>query len=216
MTTRWTLLLACALLAGCPRKTTTDNDLAAVDQPVEAPEAPEVEGRPAPTVSKNVWQDLSLTALNGAPVDVAALQGKAAVVVNVASKCGFTPQYEGLQAMYEELKDQGFEIIGVPCNQFLGQEPGDAEQIASFCQENYGVSFQMLEKQKVNGPERSELYARLVGSEVGGGEDIGWNFEKFVIDRNGQVVARFASKVTPDDEAFRAAVQKAIGSTATP
>jgi glutathione peroxidase len=117
-----------------------------------------------------------------------------------------TPQYQALQALYDAHKDQGLVVIGVPCNQFAGQEPGDAEQIASFCSATYGVTFPLLEKQDVNGPDRSALYRWLVESPAGGGADIEWNFAKFVVDRDGRVVARFAPTVAPDAPALVAAL----------
>ena len=115
------------------------------------------------------WESLSLVGLDGAPFDTAQLTQKVVLIVNVASKCGLTPQYKTLQALYDANKNKDFVILGVPCNQFLGQEPGDSEQIARFCSMNYGVSFPLLEKQEVNGGGRSPLYQTLVESEAGGG-----------------------------------------------
>jgi glutathione peroxidase len=154
--------------------------------------------------------NLPLTAIDGAPFDASSLQGKVVVFVNVASKCGFTPQYDALQAVYEAHRDAGLVIVGVPSNQFAGQEPGTAEEIVTFCRANYGVTFPLLEKQKVNGGGRSPLYRWLVDSEVGGGKKIGWNFEKFVVSRDGAVVARFSSSTTPDDPAVIAAIEAAL------
>ena len=153
--------------------------LIALGGPAQAGDAP------SPKEATMAWSDLSLTSLDGTPLAADALAGKVVLFVNVASRCGYTSQYKGLQALYEARKDDGLVIVGVPCNQFGGQEPGSAEEIVSFCQQNFGVSFPLLEKQKVNGPKRSELYQRLVASEVGAGGDVRWNFEKFVVDPSG-------------------------------
>jgi glutathione peroxidase len=154
--------------------------------------------------------DMDLVRLDGAPLDKAVLDGKVVLFVNVASKCGFTPQYEGLQALHDTYAARGFTVVGVPCNQFGGQEPGSAQEIASFCQENYGVRFPMLEKQKVNGKERSPLYDWLVDSPAGEGKKIGWNFEKFLVGRDGTVLARWPSRVAPQDAAITGAIEKAL------
>ena len=146
---------------------------------------------------------MQLCALDGTPLDPASYRGKTLLVVNVASRCGFTPQYHGLVALHRELMEQGGAVIGVPCNQFGGQEPGTPAEIQTFCQSTYGVDFPLLEKQDVNGPGRSPLYRYLVDSEVGGGTDIQWNFEKFVLAPDGAVRARFAPTVAPEDGALR-------------
>ncbi len=163
-----------------------------------------------PQVEQQAMASLNLMSLDGTPFDMTELSGKVVLVVNVASKCGFTPQYEGLQRLHEEKAKDGLVIVGVPCNQFGGQEPGQAEEIASFCRINYGVSFPILEKQDVNGTARSPLYQWLVDSDVGGGKKVRWNFEKFLVDRQGSVVERYSSRVAPDDADFRAAVEKAL------
>ena len=151
---------------------------------------------------------LSLTRLDGTPQP--SLAGKVVLFVNVASRCGYTPQYEGLQKLFLELEPRGFTIVGTPCNQFLSQEPGSPEEIATFCKLNYGVTFPLLEKQEVNGRGRSPLYQYLIYSPAGGGTDIGWNFEKFVVGKDGTVRARFPSKVTPDAPELRAAIEAAL------
>jgi len=158
---------------------------------------------PEPVVSIS---DIALTALDGTPLPADTLTGKAVVFVNVASRCGFTPQYEGLQALHEARKDEGVVLVGVPCNQFGAQEPGSSEDIASFCKLNYGVSFPLLAKQAVNGPKRSALYAALIGD----GKDVAWNFEKFVVGRDGRVVGRFGSATTPDSAELKAAIDQAL------
>ena len=154
---------------------------------------------------------LNLVKLDGTAMPAAELAGKVVLFVNVASKCGYTPQYEGLEALYKELAPRGLVIVGVPCNQFAGQEPGKAEEIATFCRMNYGVTFPLLEKQEVNGAGRSELYQFLVGSEAGGGKNIGWNFEKFLVNRDGKVVGRYSSKVTPEAPELSTAIEAALG-----
>lgn len=153
-----------------------------------------------------------LTALSGQPLPDATLAGKVVLFVNVASQCGYTPQYEGLQALWTEFKGRGLVIVGVPCNQFGGQEPGTATEIQSFCKLNYGVDFPLLEKQDVNGAGRSALYQRLVSSQAGGGKDIRWNFEKFLVGRDGAVLARFPSSVAPGSPELRTAIEAALAS----
>ena len=134
-----------------------------------------------------------LTALSGEKIQNEQLSQKVILFVNVASKCGYTKQYTALQSLYEQYKDKGLEIIGVPCNQFGGQEPGSAEEIQTFCKKNYGVSFPLLEKQDVNGANRSPLYQQLIKD----GADIRWNFEKILVNTAGEVVQRFPSSTDP-------------------
>jgi glutathione peroxidase-family protein len=160
--------------------------------------------------------EVSMTAIDGAPFGADKLAGKVVLFVNVASKCGYTQQYEALQAVYDRFHAQGLEIVGVPCNQFAGQEPGSPEEIVTFCRQNYGVTFPLLEKQDVNGSGRSPLYRWLVASEAGGGSDIGWNFEKFLVARDGRVLGRFTSKVKPDDPQLVGAIERALAATAAP
>lgn len=163
-----------------------------------------------PAGGPGALDDIPLKRLDGAPFPRSEIEGKVVLFVNVASKCGLTPQYEGLVELYHRLKDRGLVVVGAPCNQFLGQEPGSAEQIATFCSTTYGVDFPLLEKQDVNGAGRSPLYQYLVGSPAGRGEDISWNFEKFVVGRDGQVLARFAPTVKPDAPELAAALEKAL------
>lgn len=134
--------------------------------------------------------------------------GKVLLVVNVASKCGYTKQYEGLQKIYNKYKDRGFEILAFPCNDFGGQEPGTIEEIQDFCKTNYNVSFTLFDKVKVLGGDRSALYAKLINFEPAG--DISWNFEKFLIDKNGNVVGRYKSKVKPESEEMTSAIEKLL------
>jgi glutathione peroxidase len=152
----------------------------------------------------------TLTRLDGSPLPAEALQGKAVLYVNVASECGYTGQYAGLQALSERFAARGLVVVGVPCNQFGGQEPGSAEQIQSFCKLNYGVDFPLLEKQDVNGAGRSALYQWLVAADPTAAGDLRWNFEKFLVGPDGAVRGRFPSKVKPDDPALVAAIEAAL------
>lgn len=141
-----------------------------------------------------------MNSLDGKPVELAKYQGKVVLIVNVASECGLTPQYEQLQALHEKYKDQGLAIIGVPCNQFGMQEPGSAAEIQQFCKQNYGVTFDLLEKVDVNGANACDLYKHLTGlnTKPKGAGKISWNFEKFLLNREGEVVARFEPRTAPD------------------
>ncbi|WP_324783302.1 glutathione peroxidase [Streptomyces sp. H51] len=144
--------------------------------------------------------DVEIGALQGGSADLARYKGQVVLVVNVASKCGLTPQYGGLERLHERYAGQGFTVLGVPCNQFMGQEPGSADEIAEFCSATYGVTFPMTEKVEVNGEGRHALYDRLVGfaDAEGHSGDIRWNFEKFLIGRDGEVAARFSPRTEPD------------------
>jgi glutathione peroxidase len=140
--------------------------------------------------------------IDGSENILAPLRGRVTLAVNVASKCGYTPQYAGLEELYRELKQQNFAVVGFPCNQFGAQEPGTALEIQSFCSLNYGVSFPLAAKIDVNGSHRHPLYAWLTAKENGFPGDIGWNFEKFLIDRGGRLVCRYPSGTKPTDPAF--------------
>jgi len=148
----------------------------------------------------------ALMQLDGTPMPTSELDGKVVLVVNVASKCGLTPQYEQLQAVHEKYKDQGLVVLGAPCNQFGSQEPGGPEEIQSFCKMNYGVTFSLLEKQNVNGKNRSPLYKFLIRR----GTPVLWNFEKFLIGRDGKVITRFRSVTAPDSKKMIKAVETAL------
>jgi len=152
--------------------------------------------------------------IEGNPVNLADYQGKVILMINVASKCGHTKQYAGLEAMYKKYKDQGLVLLGFPANNFGGQEPGSDEEIATFCKKNYGVTFPLFSKISVKGEDKAPLYKYLTEEETNPGfaGEVKWNFEKFLIDRNGKVVARFVSKVQPDSEELVAAVEKALAS----
>jgi glutathione peroxidase len=145
--------------------------------------------------------EVPVTAADGSPADLSAHKGKVLLVVNVASKCGFTPQYEGLEALQRKYTDRGFTVVGFPCNQFGAQEPGDAEEIASFCKLTYDVSFPLMGKIDVNGPRAAPIYQHLKKEAPGllGSEGIKWNFTKFLVDRSGKVVKRYAPQTKPDD-----------------
>jgi len=143
--------------------------------------------------------DFKVDALDGSPDLLAALRGKVLLAVNVASRCGLTPQYTDLEGLHEELADQGFAVVGFPCNQFGAQEPGSADQIRSFCSTTYGVTFPLSAKLEVNGAGRHALYAWLTDPANGHAGDIEWNFEKFLIGRDGRVVNRYAPAVKPRD-----------------
>ena len=144
--------------------------------------------------------DPPLHSLDGAPTSLDAYRGKALLVVNVASKCGLTPQYEGLERLQKTYGDKGFTVLGFPCNQFGGQEPGSSEEIATFCSATYGVSFPMFEKIDVNGDHRHPVYEELTAVSDADGEagDIQWNFEKFLVSEDGEIVQRFRPMVDPE------------------
>ncbi len=156
--------------------------------------------------------EIKLNDINGKPTSLKAYAGKVVLLVNVASKCGNTPQYKGLEAMYEKYKDKGFVIVGVPCNDFGAQEPGSAEEIVKFCTDNYQVTFPLMAKIHVKGPEQHPLYAALTGDkEIPGPKgDIDWNFAKFVIGRDGQVIKRFGNRVQPENADLVQTVETAL------
>jgi len=157
--------------------------------------------------------DVQIADLQGKPLDLDQFRGSAALVVNVASRCGMTPQYAVLEEMHERYAGRGFSVLGVPCNQFGGQEPGTADEIAEFCSATYGVTFPMTEKVEVNGADRHPLYGLLVDQPDGEGYtgDVRWNFEKFLIGRDGKVAARFKPQMDPEAAEVVAALETAIG-----
>jgi glutathione peroxidase len=164
----------------------------------------------APEGGPSGLAELTLRKLDGTPFEAEAVAGKVVLFVNVASRCGLTPQYEQLVQVHHRFRDRGFLVVGAPCNQFLGQEPGSADDIAAFCSATYGVDFPLLDKQDVNGAGRSPLYQWLIGSAAGGGADIAWNFEKFLVGRDGSVLKRFSPKVVPDAPEVIAAIEAAL------
>ncbi len=155
--------------------------------------------------------DHKIQALDGSAIDLHDYEGKALLIVNVASKCGLTPQYAGLEKIHEQYADRGFSVLGVPCNQFLGQEPGSAEEIATFCSVTYGVTFPLAEKVDVNGDAQHPLYGELneVVDAEGKAGDVTWNFEKFLVAPGGSV-SRFRPQVEPEDPSLIGAIEAAL------
>ena len=150
--------------------------------------------------------EFTMTSIDGATVPLAGFKGKVALVVNVASRCGYTPQYAGLEAVYRKYKDQGFVVLGFPANNFKGQEPGTNEEILQFCKRTYDVTFPMFAKISVLGEDKAPLYQFLTAE----GGEIPWNFTKFLVDRDGKVIARFDPKIKPDSVDITAAIEKAL------
>ncbi|MBK7227512.1 MAG: glutathione peroxidase [Ignavibacteriales bacterium] len=160
-------------------------------------------------MDKNIKQ-IIVKDINGKPVNLSDYKGKVLLIVNVASYCGYTKQYAGLEEIYKKYKDKGFEILAFPCNQFGEQEPGTNEEIKNFCSSKFDVTFKLFDKIDVNGKDKSPLYSILTDNEVTGKADIKWNFEKFLIDKNGNVVARYTSKVEPNSEELISVIEKEI------
>jgi glutathione peroxidase len=156
--------------------------------------------------------DIPVATLQGEPSSLGSFKGKTLLVVNVASRCGLTPQYTGLQKLQDTYADRGFSVLGFPCNQFLEQEPGTADEIAEFCSVNYGVTFPLFEKIEVNGPGRHAVYDELTATPdaEGAAGDIQWNFEKFLISPEGEIIGRFRPGMEPDDPALVSAVEAAL------
>ena len=152
------------------------------------------------------FYDLKTRTLEGEPVELATYRGKVALVVNLASKCGLTPQYEGLEALYREFAPRGFVILGFPSNDFMGQEPGTPQEIRQFCSTNYDVTFPLFEKVKVKGDDKCEIY-RLLTANL---KEPDWNFTKYLVDPEGNVVTRFGPRVKPDDEDLRAKLENLL------
>ena len=158
----------------------------------------------------SMFHELTLQGLDGQALPLAPLAGQVVLVVNVASKCGLTPQYAGLEALHQRYRARGFSVLGLPCNQFAGQEPGSEAEIAQFCSQNYGVTFPMSAKLEVNGPDRHQLYTLLAGEGAEFPGDITWNFEKFLLGPDGRVLARFSPRTAPDDAALLQAIEGAL------
>ena len=165
-------------------------------------------------MAQSTVYDVQIADLRGKPLDLEQFRGTTTLVVNVASRCGLTPQYAVLEEVHERYAGQGFTVLGVPCNQFGGQEPGTAEEIAEFCSATYGVTFPMTEKVEVNGADRHPLYQLLVEEPDAEGYtgDIRWNFEKFLIGPDGAVRARFSPQVRPDAPELTSAIESTLGS----
>jgi glutathione peroxidase len=162
---------------------------------------------PTQEAQGSLW-DLETQTLEGQEVKLGEYQGQVALVVNTASKCGLTPQYEALEALYRAKKDQGFVILGFPSNDFMGQEPGTAEEIRDFCTTKFDITFPLFAKVKVKGEQKCEVYGFLT---AGGLEDPTWNFTKYLVGKDGKVIARFAPKTAPDAAELTAAIDKALG-----
>lgn len=158
----------------------------------------------------SAFHDIKLKALDGEELSLAPLKGQVVLVVNVASKCGLTPQYAALETLYQTYKDRGLSVLGLPCNQFAGQEPGTEAEIQAFCSLNYGVTFPLSGKLDVNGSQRHSLYRLLAGEGAEFPGDITWNFEKFLVGKDGRVLARFSPRTPPDDPAVIQAIEKAL------
>jgi glutathione peroxidase len=154
--------------------------------------------------------DIAVKDIDGKDASLGAYKGKVVLIVNVASKCGLTPQYSALEAVHEKYKDKGFAVLGFPCNQFGGQEPGNSEQIKQFCSSKYNVTFPLYEKLEVNGAGRHPLYVALAGKESPYPGDIKWNFGKFLVGKDGRLLKRFEPKTTPDDPEVIKAIEAAL------
>ena len=156
--------------------------------------------------------NFTVKSIDGEDVALKDYQGKVVLVVNVASKCGLTPQYEGLQKLHEEYGEKGLAILGFPCNQFAGQEPGSEAEIKEFCSTNFGVEFDMFSKVDVNGDDQTDLYKHLTSLETkpAGAGKISWNFEKFLIGRDGKVIARYSPRTKPNGDELTAAIKDAL------
>lgn len=154
--------------------------------------------------------DIKVKDIDGNDTSLSAYKGKVLLIVNVASKCGFTPQYKGLEAIYKKYQDQGFVILGFPCNQFGQQEPGTSAEIKEFCTSKYDVTFPMFEKIEVNGAHRHPLYVMLAGKESPFPGNITWNFNKFLISKDGKIIKRFDSKITPESAEITKAIEAAL------
>ena len=163
--------------------------------------------------SKSIY-DFTMKSIDGQQVSLGSYSGKVVLLVNVASKCGFTPQYAGLEALYTKYKDKGLVIVGIPANNFMSQEPGTDAEIKTFCTNKYNVTFPMMSKISVKGDDKTPLYVFLTGKDTDPqfGGDIKWNFTKFLFDRSGKPVARFEPNVTPDSPQVTAAIEAALGS----
>jgi glutathione peroxidase len=154
--------------------------------------------------------DIKLKDIDGKDTTLAAYKGKAVLIVNVASRCGYTKQYTGLEALFQKYKDQGFVVLGFPCNQFGGQEPGTNEEIKEFCSSKFSVTFPLFDKLEVNGANRHPLYVTLAGKDSPFPGDIKWNFNKFLVGKDGKILNRFESKVTPESDEMKKAVETAL------
>lgn len=159
--------------------------------------------------SANIYK-YSVKNIKKEDVNLKSYEGKVLLIVNVASECGYTPQYEGLEKIYKKYNTKGFEILAFPCNDFGGQEPGTNEEIQKFCSINYNVTFPLFDKISVKGSEKTELYIMLTDNKITGKSEIAWNFEKFLVDKNGNVVANFKSKAKPESAEITSEIEKLL------
>jgi len=199
-----------SLVLGCSAQNQNPNSPEPVVKEIEAPNTPSTQETAMTALSYD------MTTLGGETASLSKYEGNVVLMVNVASECGLTPQYEQLQALHQKYSGQGLAVVGFPCNQFGGQEPGTADEIQQFCSKNYGVEFDMFAKVDVNGEDACDLYKYLTGldTQPKGSGDIGWNFEKFLISRDGNVVARFGPQTKPDAPEIIEAVETALAAPA--
>lgn len=183
--------------------------------PPAAKKTPATPKKPAAVAKTPAALNFTMKSIAGEDVKLSKYAGKVVVFVNVASKCGYTPQYKQLQELHKNYAAKGVAIVGIPCNQFRGQEPGADKEILEFCKKNYGVEFDLMSKVDVNGANQCDLYKHLNSVDVKprGKGDVKWNFEKYILDRTGKPVGRFGSKVKPDSKEFMTAINKALGET---
>ena len=199
-----------SLALGCSAQKQTPNSPEPLVKEIEAPNTSSTQETGMTALSYD------MTTLSGETVSLSKYKGNVVLMVNVASECGLTPQYEQLQALHQKYSGQGLAVVGFPCNQFGGQEPGTAKEIQQFCSQNYGVEFDMFAKVDVNGEDACDLYKYLtqLDTQPKGPGDIGWNFEKFLIGRDGNVVARYGPQTTPDAPEIIEAVETALAAPA--
>lgn len=178
---------------------------------------PAANSEDASETSATPWMQASFETMDGESATLAsAFPGKAIVVINTASRCGFTPQYEGLEKVHQEFKEKGVALVAFPSNDYGNQEPGTNEEILEFCQENYGVTFPVMAKMSTRGETISDLYAHLTGEQSAEEGEVRWNFEKFVLAADGTMIARFRSRTTPDSDEFREAIERAAATVPAP
>ncbi|MBS1550900.1 MAG: glutathione peroxidase [Bacteroidetes bacterium] len=194
------ILLFILTNSGCSDSSKANREIKSTDS-----QAKEINRKGNTDLNKNIY-DLKVRTMEGEEKNLSDYKGKVLLIVNVASRCGYTPQYEGLEALYLKYKEKGFEVLAFPCNDFGGQEPGTNDEIRTFCESKYNITFTLFDKIKVLGEEKSPLYARLTENSVPSG-DIDWNFEKFIIDKSGNIVSRFRSKTKPESEEVTKAIE---------
>ena len=201
---RCIVVLACCLPMAVNAQENSESD--------SAPEAKDVAQAASETPATPAALNFTMKSIDGTDVNLSKYLGNVVVVVNTASRCGLTPQYEGLQELHTKYASKGVKVLGFPCNQFGGQEPGTEADIKTFCSKNYGVTFDMFSKVDVNGEKTCDLYKHLKAqaTQPKGAGDVGWNFEKFVLDKSGKPIARFGPRTKPDNEDFISEIEKAL------